>query len=187
MLELTEIQQTLRSKFGDLTPRVAALTLDDARDDFDFDRVERSLQVEFDPTTRVLLSRYSFEELSLGPISFGDGRSYGDWLIRLNTAGDGAVPWWGKSERPRGVLLVATSDEYAILLNTMSGEISALKYGTPIGNEFVVARSLNFFLRGAGTIFVQRESARSKADLGEQVAVEANGNSGSRFWNWVAS
>lgn len=152
----------------------------------DIDRIEDSLNAKLPESFREVASRYDLGDLSIANVWFGSTGDYGEFLIQQNEAEDGRPVWWTGRDRPKDLLLVAATDGYVTLLDVKSGRILALPRAADGAESLQVARSLELFLRGLGTIYLTASKSGEKERIAETVAEAVEGQPGSRFWKELA-
>jgi hypothetical protein len=182
-LSYAELAIALRREFGDADHQYdLGLLLRPSRDSLYYvRRCGRALDVTFPRDFEHALSLFDFGRLTLGPVSFGRRGDYLRELCWLNAAAD--FPWWGDGARPKNLLVVALSDPHAVLLDTMDGTISA--YGShdePWTERLRVAGSFELFVRGMGTVFVERSKAPDRQTLACDMAAACGADPRSDFW-----
>lgn len=136
-------------------------------------KLEQNLDVELKDTFLSFVMEYNLDNFSLGNISFGSGGDYFEKLIYLNE-GNGFNNWWNGQSRPKSMIIIALSDPYTILLNTVTGKIYAITSEPGINDEKSVADNFELFIRVAGSLFLKKISS--------QDAIKLTGATNQDFW-----
>lgn len=118
------------------------------------DALEKELEVNIDGEFLSFISKYELDNFSLGNIAFGVGSDYINTLIKLNKKNN-FNHWWQGDDRPAEFILIAISDPYTILLNTVNGKIYAITSESEIKNDEEVSSGFNVFVRGVGSLFLK--------------------------------
>lgn len=124
---------------------------------------------------------FDLGNFTVGPIHFGYQVSYPDQLLALNTG----MPGWDPEAPPGALILIALSDHYSIMLDTLSGCVLACDQELDWQMATRVAHNFDLFFRGIGTVWVQRLVTQDRAGLAKQVAV-AVGSDDDKFWQFLA-
>lgn len=85
----------------------------------------------------------------MGNISFGHGGDYLEKIVSINN--DEFNHWWIGKHRPDGVICVAISDPYTILLNTHDGKVYAITSEQTMDGWESIADTFELFIRGVGS------------------------------------
>ena len=189
LLEIDDIQNRLDEQFLPLEPMLTGFRLVSTKiAPDDADRLELKLKVVLSEPFKELLLRFNLGEFTIGPIAFCSTGNYLSWLIE-NNRDDASqhYSWWGSGQRPSDVLLIANSDPYAVLLDNATEAISAFKHGESWNDDtIVVANDFGRFIRGLGTVFLQRSDEGGNEDLADEVSNDVGGGSDNLFWRWLA-
>lgn len=188
LLDMESIRSRLDEEFLGLEPTLTGMRLVPiAACDEGTVSCQESLNVRFPSTFSEIVTRFDFGHFTIGPVAFCNRGDYFTWLTEINNATGGPASS-GLANRPDGVIMIANSDQFALLLNTISGQVLALEHGGNISNDaFTVASDFKLFLQGLGTAFVQRNPDGGNEKLGREIASIVNGNPENRFWRWIAA
>ena len=189
LLEITDIQTRLDEQFLPLEPMLTGFRLVSTEvQPEDIERLERQLNVVLPEEFRSMLQRFDFGRFTIGAIAFCNTGDYLSWTIENNRDDlTNDYPWWGSGKRPSELLLVANSDPYAVLANCSTGVISAFKHGASWSDDaIVVADNFAQFVRGLGTVFLQRNAEGGNSGLADDVSTEVGWGRGKVFWQWLA-
>ena len=156
ILTIEQIKQQLKDKFykpdGELNDLVL---LEHIAPPDNIEFLKQSLNIRTPKDFEHLISRYNFDNFSLGPICFGTGNDYIEQLIGINKE-DNFNRWWGDENRHTGFIIIATSDPYTILLNTIENSVYAITSESKPTEWQAVADNFELFLRGVGSIFLKQ-------------------------------
>jgi hypothetical protein len=94
-------------------------------------------------------------------------------------------PWWGRGERPKGYLQVASSDGYLILLNTQTEKISAFLCSESYDKAKSIAHTFDLFLRTVSTIYIHRRISNTREFTNEIAKSLVSSNYDSAFWHEI--
>lgn len=186
LLQLGQIKRRLDEKFLTLEPAITGFRLVEVSKPFQWiGRCELLLAARFPPKFKELVLRFDFGSLTIGPTAFCNLGDYSRCLLRWNE--QSSHPWWGQGTRPEGLLMIANSEFVAILLDLNNDRVLAFPHGKPWENAIkVVARDFEFFMRGIGTIFVERVDSSDRNRLAGDVAAAVGGIEGLAFWTELA-
>lgn len=188
LLDVETIRTRLDDEFLGLEPTITGMRLvpfsigDEA-----MVSCQESLNVRFPSSFIRIVTRFDFGHFTIGPVAFCNRGDYFSWLTDINN-GAGSPLSWGLASRPDGIILIANSDQFALLLNTSSEQVFALEHGDNVSNgSFMVAKDFDLLLRGLGTAFFQRHPNGGNEELARQIASLVSGNPENRFWQWIAA
>lgn len=99
------------------------------------------------------VNNYDIDNFSLGNLSFGHGDDYLEKIVRINS--DEFNHWWIGEHRPDGVICIAISDPYTILLNTHDGKVYAITSEQTMDGWESIADNFELFIRGVGSYFLK--------------------------------
>lgn len=175
LLTIKEIEVELYNKFSPFQGEMDDLILR-KRDTpvNNLEKLESHLHVKLKGSFLSFIMEYNLDNFSLGNISFGTGGDYLEKLIYLNE-GDGFNNWWEGSLRPKSIIVIALSDPYTILLNTVTGMIYAITSEPSVNDDRPVADDFELFIRVVGSLFLKKISA--------QDAIKFTGATNQDFWN----
>ncbi|WP_312689872.1 nuclease [Kosakonia sp.] len=163
LLTLADIEQQLAEKFSPFDGEMDELLLIKRRGPVgDIRALEQSLNVRLSGDFLAFLSRYDLDHFSLGNIAFGTGQDYLAQVIALNQ-GDAFNRWWPGVRRPEGIIVIALSDPYTLLLNTLDQRVYAMTSEPTAADDGPVADSFALFIRGVGSLFLQAASPQEVA------------------------
>lgn len=177
LLSFDEIQQGLDEKFVPLEPMLTGLRLLPQP-------VCRSPLGPWsgEPCTTFpgglseIASRFDLGRLTIGPVTFGNRGDYAHDLDVYNAhqAAGGELEF----------LVFAISDPFSIAVARKNGLVYVMdpEKSRPEGP---IASSVAQFLRGLGTVFLNRTEVLDKVSLADEVA-NAVDSSGGRFWRWLS-
>ncbi|EOW6744292.1 nuclease [Cronobacter dublinensis] len=155
MLTILDIEKRLREKFypyqeemDDLILKKRTCTL------ANLSKLESELNVKICNDFLLFLETYDLDNFSLGNVAFGTGEDYVNTLIELNKESD-FNHWWLGHKRPEGVIIIAISDPYTILLNNNNGQIYGINGESYQFREGEISKSFELFVRGVGTLFLK--------------------------------
>jgi hypothetical protein len=130
LLTIEQIQRGLDEKFLPLVPIIgdSYRLLDGGVSEAACAECEGVLGLTFPRAFRDAIQAFDFGNLTLGPVSFSRPNSnYLQELIDSNFLNGFGFGWWGRGgQRPAGVALIAASDPYSFLLDTVTGCVKAL-------------------------------------------------------------
>lgn len=187
ILEIEEIQSRLDEQFLPLEPMLTGFRLVSSPVEYeDVGRLSHQLDVVLPDDFKGMLQEFNFGEFTIGPIAFCNSGDYLSWTIENNRK-DLVNQWWGSGPRPNNLLLVANSDPYAVLLNTVTGAVNTFKHGESWEDDaIVVADDFRKFIRGLGSVFLQRDDQGGNVSLADEVSSEVGGGNSNVFWRWLA-
>lgn len=137
--------------------------------------VARALGIVFPEAFTMLVSYYDFDDFSLGNVQFGSGgEEYIHSLIAANEPGDFSQ-WWTGDARPEGIIVIAQTDPYTILLNTLDGAVYSMTSESTMDDFERIAASFSLFIRGLGTAFL-------KVGTADEIQKAVGAQVGSSFW-----
>lgn len=147
--------------------------------------LEREVQAEFASSFRSMLLRYDLGGMNVGGVFIGHSDSYEDDLVWGNSCKH-PVRWWDPGVRPDGLLMVAGSDGYVILMEGGTGAISAFRRDARWTSRLRIASNFEMLLRAAGTTYLTRKAAADKRTLGRDVGEACGADATSAFWQELA-
>ncbi|MEG0279539.1 MAG: nuclease [Morganella sp. (in: enterobacteria)] len=139
---------------------------------------ESKLNISFSEGFVSFLSAYNLDNFSLFNISFGSGYDYLDMLVEINSE-DNFNKWWVGGKRPTEYIVIAISDPYTILLNTITGQIFSMTSESSMDDLEQIASDFLFFFRGIGTLFLTKEAPDVIAKLVSSQTIE--------FWDKLSN
>jgi hypothetical protein len=144
----------------------------------DIENLARELRTNFTDSFRTALQRYALDPLTIGGVTIGSKGGFEDFVLEMNT--DPVVTWWGEGFRPRDLVLIGTSDGFAIIANMADGGIFAFHHGDNPESRVLVATDLDLFVRGLGTASLKK----GDDDISKLASAIANavGASSDQFW-----
>ncbi|MFW0767458.1 nuclease [Trabulsiella odontotermitis] len=155
LLTIADIESQLDEKFSRFQGEMDDLILRKRLEPLKNIRgLEEELNIKLDSEFLSFITEYDLDNFSLGNISFGSGQNYIDTLIKLNSEND-FNQWWSGESRPGGIIVVAISDPYAILLNSFNGEIYAITSESDINENEPISVNFELFIRGVGSLFLK--------------------------------
>ncbi|EOI3579099.1 hypothetical protein ACMS05_004226 [Cronobacter turicensis] len=83
-------------------------------------------------------------------------------MIELNKNND-SNHWWVGNKRPEGVIVIAISDPYGILLNNNDHKVCGITGEACQYQENEISKTFELFVRGAGTLFLKEGTASEVA------------------------
>lgn len=139
--------------------------------------LEQRLNVTLPSEFADLVSSYDFGDLTIGPVAFCGSGDYLMELVELNEP----VKWWGNGPRPAGMMMIANSDPFSIILNTSTGAVLGFRHEEGWKSARVLARDFSSFFRGLGTAMRRRLAVADKGDLARQISHEVSAEF-QEFW-----
>ncbi|QJP75930.1 SMI1/KNR4 family protein [Enterobacter cloacae] len=173
LLTINEIEVKLHEKFSPFNGEMDDLIL---KKEFrlinNIKLSEEKLRVNFSKDFIKFVNNYDIDNFSLGNISFGHGGDYLEKIISINN--DEFNHWWIGKHRPDGVICVAISDRYTILLNNHDGKVYALTSEHTMDGWESIADSFELFIRGVGSHVLKTYSISE--------IIKLTGASDTAFW-----
>ncbi|WP_231844229.1 SMI1/KNR4 family protein [Erwinia pyrifoliae] len=155
LLTIDEIELKLNEKFSKFNGEMDDLILKRRTTPVSTLKIaESNLNVNLPNDFVGFLMRYDIDNFSLGNISFGNGSDYLDKIARINN--DEFNHWWIGQHRPDGIICIAISDPYTILLNTCNGNVHAITSEQGMDGWASVANNFELFIRGVGSHFLKK-------------------------------
>lgn len=181
LLTMDAVRQRLEELYSDAPFDVSEFMLRQPGISADeIEEIEQEIGTQIGPSLRDALQRYSLDRLTIGGVTLGSSEGIEDFILANNV--DPLTPWWGVGVRPKDLILIGSSDGFAILVNVNSGKILAAHHGETKDYAQVVAGDIELFMRGLGTAV----SSRS-ADIGRMLAKEVGAEEPPLFWEQFAS
>jgi len=175
LLTIQEIESQLNNKFSPFQGEMDDLILRKRKKTVDnVGTLEKKLNIKLNKDFLSFISSYDLDNFSLGNIAFGSGSDYIEKLISINE-GDDFGRWWQGNDRPDGIILIAISDPYSILLNTKNNEIYAIMSEEQKHDKAPISKDFESFVRGVGSLFLK------KAQL--QEVINSVGAVNQDFWH----
>ncbi|SQI38856.1 Uncharacterised protein [Leminorella richardii] len=178
LLPIEEIERRLSEKFlpfdkdmdlGYLILKKKAIASSDIK------TVEQTLAIDFPEDFKALTSDYDFDSFSLGKVQFSsNGEAYFPFLVEANQDNDFNT-WWVGDRRPEGIVVIALTDPYTILLNTYDGAVYAMTSESSVDDFERIASNFSLFVCGVGTAFL---CAGTEEQIQKAVGAQMN----SSFW-----
>lgn len=182
LLSFEEIQKGLDNEFIPLEPMLKGYRLNKGGlDENVLSKCESTLSLGFPPDFRRLISIYDFGNLTIGPVAFCATGDYSSELIEYNEH----VVWWGESQRPSNLIMIANSDPFAILLDVNTGDILAMDLELGWQNSVKISENFENFVKGIGTVILLRNAADDKEKLARLVH-DVTGSQNINFWITLA-
>ena len=145
------------------------------------EKTEALLGVKFPESLRAMILEYDFGDLTLGGVCFGRKETYLEYLVKYNTYRDGFLNWWDNTDRPKNLLVVADSDGYVILVNTVTGQIVAFDRNESYIKIQVIASNFKLFVQGIATMDIRYQSGKDK-ELISDIPIAVGSSSDNEFW-----
>ena len=188
LLDIESIQTRLDEEFLGLEPTLTGMRLVPiATGDEGMASCQESLNVRLPLSFSGIVTRFDFGHFTIGPVAFCNRGDYFTWLKDINNP-VGSPLSLGLANRPDGIIMIANSDQFALFLKTISGQVLALEHGGNVSNDsFVVADDFELLLRGLGTAFFQRHPNGGNEKLAGEIASLVSGSPENRFWQWIAA
>ncbi len=181
LLTIEEIEFNLKEKFAPLSEifELDELILKRKSIEKEYvNLVEQKLGVKLPDDFINLITNYDFDNFSLGNVAFGSGdEGYLNLLINFNSSS--IEQWWLGDQRPNGYILIAMTDPYSILLNTLNNGVYVMTSESKMGEFELVANNFNIFFRAMGSIFLKVSSV---SEIEDQVGAISD----SSFWKNIA-
>lgn len=154
LLNFEEIESQLNNKFSKFNGELDDLILKKRKSNIkNISSLERSLNISLPEDFLSFIELYDVDNFSMGNVSFGSGGDYLEKLFLINNE-DSFNRWWVGEHRPAGIIVVAISDPYTILLDTFSGKVYAITSDSSMNNLKSIAENFSSFFRGVGSIFL---------------------------------
>lgn len=171
LLSIDEIQAGFDAEFKPLEPMLTGFRLVEKElSGAAINKLESDLGVSLPDDMSDLISCFDFGQLTIGPVAFC---ASGDYLEELRSLDE--TRWWGNSVKPDGLILIANSDPYAILLNVNTGDVYAFDASVSGFHPLKVASSFSGFFRGLGTAILLRAQVPTTSNLAEFIHQNVNG------------
>ena len=155
LLTVNEIEQKLVNKFSSFTNEMDDLILKKREcPPGNLVIFEKELHVKLPADFFMFLNRYDLDNFSLGNFAFGSGSDYINKLIQINN-GDDINHWWSESTRPAELILIAISDPYSIIINTVDSKLYAISSEPNEMDLRPISDSFELFFRALGTLFLK--------------------------------
>ena len=178
LLSIEEIECQLEEKFSAFNGELDDLKLirrSHCLDDIE--AAEKQFGIRFPEDFLSFISIYNLDICSLGKIAFGTGTPYLEWIVKINQPSELGC-WWSGSRRPEGIIVIALSDPYTILLNTLDRQIYTMTSESEMDKFELVAINFNSFIRGIGSIFLNAASA-------SEIEIKVGAGRQSKFWQVI--
>ncbi|WP_431256723.1 SMI1/KNR4 family protein [Roseateles chitinivorans] len=183
LLSIDQIREKLDLAFLPLEPALSGLRLiEGGASSQALDTVETTLGMLLPSDFRQLVQTYDFGRLTVGPVAFGYSGSYPSELLDLNRPGPASTA----GLKQAGLLLIAHSDPYRILLRSADGAVLASDVELPWPTAERVASSFLVFLRGVGTVLSNRVDCNDRVALAQNVAALVAAES-FEYWRQLAA
>lgn len=186
LLSLQEIQRKLLELYEQTEREISELNMSNSTlVEKDIEVTAKELEVVFPRAFVEVVLSYDFGNLNVGGVFFGYSGSYINFLKKYN---EGIAPerWWARGKRPVGMLMVAATDSYVILMECQTGAIFAFLRGADWSVEGLIATSFEHLVRGAGTVYFGRKKAEDIAAYGREVGSLCGAGEGISFWSELA-
>ncbi|WP_289997894.1 SMI1/KNR4 family protein [Photorhabdus laumondii] len=179
LLTIKEISEQLDEKFSLLGDDFDDLKLSKRyKPLLNVEILEKKLNVIFPKEFLSFIKDYDLDNLSLGNISFGNGSDYLEMIVNINSE-SAFNHWWIGENRPKEFIVIAISDPYTILLNTITGEVFVMTSESSMDDFEQVSTSFELFIRGVGTIFLGKETSTK--------IIKYVGSRTNEFWEEIAN
>lgn len=183
LLSFDEIKDGLDREYLPLEPLLEGFRLKTpGLEEHSLHKCESNLNIVLPKDFRRIISLYDFGNLTIGPISFCVAGNYASQLVEYNKE----VTWWGNGLRPVNLIMIANSDPYAIVLNTMNGKVVALDPELGLEKATKVSGSSETFIRGIGSIFLLRNNVDDRILLAKYIKEAVDGDD-IKFWKFLAN
>lgn len=190
LLDVESIQMRLDEQFLPLEPMLTGMRLITKNNQkFGLAECEHRLGITFPSAFVALTTQFDFGQLTIGPVAFGNRGDYFAWLVDTNQNDlQNDLAWWSGANRPEGLVMIANSDPFAIVLDTTSAKVLAFSHGSDSANKnFTIAEGFDHFVRGVGTAMLERNPDGGNEDLARNIASSVGVDKNNRFWLWIAS
>ncbi|ALB65088.1 SMI1/KNR4 family protein [Cronobacter dublinensis] len=155
LLTIPEIEKKLHEKFDPFQGEMDDLILKKRTSALaNITIFEAKLNIKICNDFLSFLKTYDLDNFSLGNVAFGSGDNYINTLIELNEDDD-FNHWWVGNKRPEGVILIAISDPYSILLNNNDNKVYGITGESYQYQENEISINFELFVRGVGTLFLK--------------------------------
>ncbi|EKY3230863.1 nuclease [Cronobacter malonaticus] len=163
LLTLLDIENKLHLKFAIFQGEMDDLILKKRNGPPDnLAKLDSELNIKICDDFLSFVNTYDLDNFSLGNVAFGSGENYINTVIELNK-NNGFNKWWAGNKRPEGVIVIATSDPYGILLNNYDHKVYGITGETYQYQENEISKSFELFVRGVGTLFLKEGTASEVA------------------------
>ncbi|GKX59011.1 SMI1/KNR4 family protein [Leminorella grimontii] len=182
LLTIEEIARRLSEKFQPLVEELdlGDLLLKKRTTESDSAEVERVLGIALPDEFKDIISHYDFDDFSLGNVHFSSGeKGYVQQLIAVNEPDDFSQ-WWTGDTRPEGIIVIALTDPYTLLLNTLDGAVYAMTSESSMEDVERVASSFSLFIRGVGSAFFDVGGA-------DEIPKAVGAQASTSFWREVVN
>lgn len=175
LLTLDEITKELEDKFSPLGENFNDLILFKRKTPLtDFGLLEQTLTLSLPDDFTSFISLYNLDNFSLFNISFGCGEDYLERLFMLNEPNE-FTQWWIGDKRPENIIVIALSDPYTILLNTLTGNIFAMTSESSMDSFEHIAVNFFAFFRAVATLFL--------TDISPDRIIDLTSSQTTSFWH----
>lgn len=175
LLTLDEITKELEDKFSPLGEHFNDLILFKRKAPLtDFGLLEQTLILSLPDDFTSFISLYNLDNFSLFNISFGCGEDYLERLFMLNGFNEFAQ-WWIGDKRPENIIVIALSDPYTILLNTLTGNVFAMTSESSMDSFEHIAVNFFAFFRAVATLFL--------TDISPDRIIDLTSSQTTSFWH----
>lgn len=175
LLTLDEITKELEDKFSPLGEDFNDLILFKRKAPLtDFGLLEQTLTLSLPDDFTSFISLYNLDNFSLFNISFGCGEDYLERLFMLNGFNE-FTQWWIGDKRPENIIVIALSDPYTILLNTLTGNIFAMTSESSMDSFEHIAVNFFAFFRAVATLFL--------TDISPDRIIDLTSSQTTSFWH----
>jgi hypothetical protein len=182
LLTIQQIQLGLDKKFRSLEPMLSGFRLEEGGSlESEVSQCETFFKTTFPNDFRNLIKQFDFGKFTVGPIVFCNNGEYLNEVITLNTS----IVWWGVGPRPKNFLMIANSDPYSVLLALDTGAVWVMDKESDYEQATCVANSFELYLRGVGTVMLQRGEFSNKDQLAGMVLMSVGGL-GLGYWEYLA-
>ncbi|MCY2966214.1 MAG: hypothetical protein NT069_21715 [Planctomycetota bacterium] len=133
------------------------------------------------------LRSFYFDNWTIGPIAFGQGRDYFSTLISYNTPdANGYDNWWDSGDRPSRQIMIAISDGFVVTLDCGTGLVHAMRNDdSPHEPASAIAADFDVFVRLAYCGLIFRLVHKDTREVCEWLAKHSGVSEGSDFWVWL--
>ncbi|EKY2032102.1 nuclease [Cronobacter sakazakii] len=163
LLTLLDVENKLHMRFAPFQGEMDDLILKKRNSPLaNLAKLESELNIKICNDFLSFLNSYDLDSFSLGNVAFGSGENYINTLLELNKNND-FNHWWVGNKRPEGVILIAISDPYTILLNNNDNKDYGITGESYQYQENEISKNFELFVRGVGTLFLKEGTASEVA------------------------
>lgn len=183
LLTLEEVRIKLDEEFAPLEPDITGYRLRvPGLPRSDIEEVESLLGAKLPGSFVEIISKYDFGDLTIGGVFFGHTGNFGEFLAREN-GGYRDYPWWGDSERPKNLLMIAATDGYVVLFDISTDAISAYLRSSSWRESRVVSVSFELFVRAVGTLYLLKKQMKNENEFLDEIRAAVGCSADTKFWD----